>query len=382
MSTNPLRGLTACGQSVWLDFISRQLIRSGRLRWLIDEDGIRGVTSNPAIFEKALSEGTEYDDQIRYLAEEGLTAEEIYETVAVDDIQHAADLFRLTYDRLDGGDGYVSLEVSPYLAHDTEGTIVEARRLFNQLDRPNVFIKIPATMEGIRAIRECVADGINVNVTLLFGLSRYQQVVEAYLAGIEERLDQGRPVAHVRSVASFFLSRIDTLIDELLADIVHEGGPQSEVAETLKGQVATASAKAAYQIYRKVFESERFRRLSERGATVQRLLWASTSTKNPNYSDVKYVEPLIGPDTINTMPMETIDAYRSHGRPAIRLEEDVEEAYQVLKVLARTGINLEQVVQQLEDEGVDKFIKPLDRLIQAVESKRAQFLEDLIELRP
>lgn len=382
MSNNPLRGLTRCGQSVWLDFISRQLVRSGRLRWLIDEDGIRGVTSNPAIFEKALAMGSEYDEQIRYLAEEGLTAEEIYEAVAADDIQHAADVFRLTYDRLGAGDGYVSLEVSPYLAHDTEGTIVEARRLFNQLDRPNVFIKIPATAAGIPAIRDCIADGINVNVTLLFGLPRYRQVAEAYLDGIEERLARGRPVNLVRSVASLFISRIDTLVDDLLADIVQEGGPQMEMADQLRGEVAVATAKVAYQMYRSIFESERFRRLAERGAVVQRLLWASTSTKNPSYRDVKYVEPLIGPDTINTMPMETLDAYRSHGMPAMRLEEGVEDARRTLKLLAQTGINLEQVVQQLEDEGVEKFIRPLDHLIQAIEAKRTQYLEELIELHP
>jgi transaldolase len=381
MKGNSLHRLTALGQSVWLDVISRQLIQSGELRRLIEEDELRGVTSNPAIFQKAFAAGDEYDEQIRYLAEEGRTAEEIYETIAIEDVQHAADMLRDVYDRLGGSDGFVSLEVSPYLAHDTGGTTVEARRLWNLLDRPNVFIKIPATREGLPAIRQCISEGININVTLLFGLPRYREVTEAYIAGLEDRVAQGRPINLVRSVASFFLSRIDVLVDSLLEDVVREGGPQSETAARLRGEVATASAKVAYQIYRSVFEGERFRALRDRGAAVQRALWASTGTKNPLYSDIKYVEPLIGPDTVSTMPLETMKAYKDHGDPALRIEDNMPEAHRVLQLLYLTGVNIDTITQQLEDEGIDKFIRPLDDLLAALEEKRSRALEELIELR-
>jgi transaldolase len=374
MSENPLLKLQSFGQSIWLDFLSRALLASGRLKRLIEEDGLRGVTSNPAIFEKAIAGSSEYDDDIRTLARQGKSAAEIYEALTVADVQAAADLFRPVYDRLDGRDGFVSLEVSPHLAYDTEGTIAEARHLWSRLGRPNVFIKVPATKPGLPAIRQLISEGVNVNVTLLFGLPRYREVAEAYIAGLEDRAARGLPLDRVASVASFFLSRIDVLLDPVLERIAQEGGTKGEIARGLIGEVAIASAKVAYQIYKEIYRGERFQRLAWQGARTQRLLWASTSTKNPAYSDVKYVEPLIGPDTINTMPLETLNAYRDHGNPAPRLEEGVEHAYRVLEQLAQVGIDIDQATQQLEEEGVHKFVVPFDSLMALLESKRTAVL--------
>jgi transaldolase len=363
MKNNPLRQLATLGQSIWLDFIRRDLIASGGLRRLIEEDGLRGMTSNPAIFEKAIADSHDYDENIRAMALEGKGAKEIYEALSQRDVQSAADEFRPLYDRTDGKDGYVSLEVNPHLAHDTNGTMQEARRLWGALNRPNVFIKVPATAEGLPAIRQLISEGISVNVTLLFGLPRYRQVVEAYLAGIEARSAQGKPVKHVTSVASFFVSRIDALVDPLLDKPIAQGGKKADLARKARGQVAIASAKIAYQIYRELFGSDRFKKLAAQGALVQRLLWASTSTKNPDYSDVKYVEALVGPDTVNTAPVETLDAYRDHGEPKARLEQDVTEARQVLERLPELGISIDKVTRQLEDEGVEKFNQPFDKLM-------------------
>ena len=294
MKNNPLKQLEAFGQSIWLDYIRRDLIASGELRRLIEEDGLRGMTSNPAIFEKAIAGSQDYDEDIRAMALEGKDVKAIYETLSQRDVQSAADEFRPLYERRTATDGYVSLEVNPHLAHDTHGTMQEARRLWGALNRPNVFIKVPATAEGLPAIRQLISEGINVNVTLLFGLPRYRQVAEAYIAGIEARAAQGKPVKHVASVASFFVSRIDALVDPLLEPIIAQGGKKADLAKKVRGQVAIASAKLAYQIYKEIFGSERFQKLAEQGARVQRLLWASTGTKNPDYSDVKYVETLIG----------------------------------------------------------------------------------------
>jgi transaldolase len=363
MKNNPLRQLATLGQSIWLDFIRRDLIASGGLRRLIEEDGLRGMTSNPAIFEKAIAGSHDYDENIRAMALEGKGAKEIYEALSQRDVQSAADEFRPLYDRTDGKDGYVSLEVNPHLAHDPNGTMLEARRLWGALNRPNVFIKVPATAEGLPAIRQLISEGISVNVTLLFGLPRYRQVVEAYLAGIEARSAQGKPVKHVTSVASFFVSRIDALVDPLLDKPIAQGGKKADLARKARGQVAIASAKIAYQIYRELFGSDRFKKLAAQGALVQRLLWASTSTKNPDYSDVKYVEALVGPDTVNTAPVETLDAYRDHGEPKARLEQDVTEARQVLERLPELGISIDKVTRQLEDEGVEKFNQPFDKLM-------------------
>jgi transaldolase len=374
MKDNPLRQLGTLGQSIWLDYIRRDLIVGGELRRLIEEDGLRGMTSNPSIFEKAIADSHDYDEDIRAMALKGKGAEAIYETLSQRDVQSAADEFRPLYDRTDGKDGYVSLEVNPHLAHDTKGTTEEARRLWAALDRPNVFIKVPATANGLPAIRQLISEGINVNVTLLFGLPRYRQVAEAYLGGIETRTAQGKPVKQVASVASFFVSRIDALVDPLLDKRIAQGGKGVDLAKKARGQVAIASAKLAYQIYKEIFASERFRKLAAHGARVQRLLWASTSTKNPDYSDVKYIEALIGPDTVNTAPPETLDAYRDHGAPQARLEQDLEEARRVLDRLPELGIRIDDVTRQLEDEGVAKFNTPFDKLMETLAQRSALML--------
>ncbi len=323
MNQNPLRRLEALGQSIWIDFIRRGTTLSGEMERLIEDDGVSGVTSNPSIFEKAIAESRDYDEAIQALTAEGRTVEEVYQVITVQDIQMVADLLRPTYDRMQGADGFVSLEVSPYLAHDTQGTIEDARQLWSLVQRPNCMIKVPATREGLPAIEQLIGEGINVNITLLFGLPRYREVTGAYLAGLEHLARQGKPLDRVSSVASFFLSRIDSLLDPLLERDMHTGGSRSLIASRLHGEVATASAKAAYQIYREIFSSERFQRLAEKGARTQRLLWASTSTKNPAYIDTKYIDPLIGPNTINTLPVETLDLYRDHGQPKQTLEENV-----------------------------------------------------------
>lgn len=370
MNTNSLTQLGTLGQALWLDYIRQDLIAGGNLRRLIEDDGIRGMTSNPAIFEKSIVESHDYDETIRALTLAGKDAREIYETISQRDVQRAADEFRALYDQTDGADGYVSLEVNPHLAHDTSGTIREARHLWGVLSRPNVFIKVPATIEGLPAIQELISEGINVNVTLIFGLPRYRQVAEAYIAGLEARTTEGRPIHRVASVASFFVSRIDSLIDPLLEKIITQGGDAANLAKACRGQIAIASAKTAYQIYKEIFGADRFKRLAAQGARPQRLLWASTGTKNPAYSDVKYVEALIGPDTINTAPLDTINAYRDHGETESRLEQDVGDAARLLKRLPSLGIDLDKMTQQLEDEGVEKFNKPFDALMSALAPPR------------
>jgi transaldolase len=371
MSESPLVKIQEFGQSIWLDFLSRKLIASGELKKLVDNNGLRGMTSNPSIFDKAIAGSRDYDDDIRRLALEGKSAEEIYEVLAIKDVQDASDVFRPLYDRLEGRDGFVSLEVNPHLARDVKKTLSEARRLWKELNRPNVFIKVPATVEGLQCIRQLISEGINVNVTLLFGLPRYREVAEAYILGLEDRAGKEKPLQSVSSVASFFLSRIDVLVDSKLEKIMAGGGEKAALAEKVHGQVAIASAREAYQIYKEIFGGKRFRLLEEKGAHPQRVLWASTSTKNPDYSDVKYVEPLIGPQTINTMPQETIDAYRDHGDPALRLEKGLHEARETLDLLRALDIDINQVTQQLEDEGIEKFNKPYDDLIKTLENKRA-----------
>jgi transaldolase len=372
MKENPLVKLGAFGQSLWLDYIRRQMIESGELQKFIDADGLKGVTSNPAIFEKAIAGSADYDKDIRKLAQAGQSVQEIYQTLTVDDVGQAADVFRPLHERLDAKDGFVSLEVNPHLAHDTQGTIAEARHLWQALNRPNVLIKVPATKAGLPAVRQLISEGVNVNVTLLFGLPRYREVAEAYIAGLEARLAQGQPLNRVASVASFFLSRIDVLLDPELEKMTAAGGPNAKGAQELVGQVASASAKIAYTIYREIFGSERFKHLAHRGARPQRLLWASTSTKNPAYPDVKYVEPLIGPETVNTLPLETLEAYRDHGQPASRLTEGVDRAASYLQRLPELGIDLNQATQQLEDEGVEKFNQPFDSLMGTLEGKRRE----------
>jgi transaldolase/glucose-6-phosphate isomerase len=380
MKENPLLKLEAFGQSIWMDFIRRGMISSGQLKQLIEEDGLGGVTSNPSIFEKAIAGSHDYDDAIRALALEDKSTDQIYAALTVEDIQRAADLFRPVYDRLDGADGFVSLEVSPYLSHDTAGTIAEARRLWLAVARPNVMIKVPATAEGLPAIQQLIGEGINVNITLLFGLPRYRQVAEAYIAGLGTLAAQGKPLKSVASVASFFLSRIDVLLDPTLEKTMASDNSKADLAGMLHGEVAIYSAKAAYQIYKEIFESGRFDKLKAQGARTQRLLWASTSTKNPAYSDLKYVEALIGPETINTIPLQTLAAYRDHGKPATRLTDDAEKASENLRRLGEVGIDLDAATQQLEDEGVQKFVKAFDLLIRALKEKRAAAVEEPVDV--
>ncbi len=372
MKDNPLRKLGTLGQSIWLDYIRRDLIVSGGLRRLIEEDGLRGMTSNPSIFENAIAGSHDYDEDIRVMVLEGKGVRAIYEALSQRDVQSAADEFRPVYDKTEGIDGYVSLEVNPHLAHDTHGTMQEARRLWAALNRPNVLIKVPATAEGLPVIQQLISEGINVNVTLLFGIPRYRQVVEAYLAGVESRAAQGKPVKHLASVASFFVSRIDALVDPLLENLIAQGGEDADLAKTLHGQVAIANAKVAYQIYQEIFDSDRFRGLADKGSHTQRLLWASTSTKNPDYSDVKYVEALIGRDTVDTAPVETLDDYRDHGEPKDRIEQEVVKACWMLNQLPELGISIDNVTQQLEDEGVEKFSKSFDKLMETLEKADAK----------
>lgn len=374
METNPLRQLQEFGQSVWLDYLDRPLLLSGGLRRLIEEDGLRGVTSNPAIFDKALSGSSAYDEEIGSLLRQGRSVPEIYEQLTMADVGNAADLFRRVHDESNGRYGFVSLEVNPHLARDTEGTIAEARRLWAGLGRPNVFIKVPATAEGLPAIEQLIGEGVNVNVTLLFDLDRYREVMGAYLAGLERRAATGGPL-RVASVASFFLSRIDVAVDPQLAEIARQGGERGRQAAALQGETAIACAKEAYRRCREVFGAERFRKLAARGASPQWLLWASTGTKNPAYADTKYVEPLIGPDTINTMPQETLDAYRDHGHPAARLEEGLAAAGHRLGHLAALGIDLGRVTARLEEEGIKKFNQPYDRSMENLRKKTAALAE-------
>ncbi len=379
MNKNPLLDLESFGQSIWLDFLRRNALDNGELQQYIDQDGASGLTSNPSIFEKAIAGSHDYDQAIRALSLEGKSIQEIYQALTVEDIQRAADLFRPRYDRLEGRDGFVSLEVSPQLAQDTAGTISEARRLWEAVDRPNLFIKVPATRAGLPAIQQLIGEGINVNITLLFGLPRYREVAEAYLLGLETLAARGRPLDRIASVASFFLSRIDVLVDPILEKLMLPGGSVAEKAADLHGEVAIASARVAYQIYKEIFASERYQKLSRQGARTQRLLWASTGTKNPEYSDVKYIDTLIGRDTINTIPLETLTAYREHGKPAARLEEGTQEARHVLDGLLQAGIDLDAITQQLEDEGVKKFSQAFEQLMAALHEKQTVSFQEPLD---
>jgi len=361
---NNVKQIHEFGQSIWLDFIDREIIASGKLQKLIDEDGIRGVTSNPAIFEKAISSSADYDADIAEFGKDSGTTEELFFKLAIKDIQAAADLFDPLYNEgVVGADGYVSLEVSPFLALDAEGTAKQAELLWKQVDRKNVMIKIPGTKPGLQAIRETIAKGINVNVTLLFGLERYEEVTEAYISGLEDHLAAGHNIEHISSVASFFLSRIDVVVDPLL---------QEKGADDLVGEVAIASAKKAYEIYKRVFSTERWKALEAKGGKPQRLLWASTGSKNPAFKDTKYVEALIGPDTVDTVPLETIDAFRDHGIAADTLILGLDQATETLGRLKALGIDLDKITQDLEDEGIDKFNKPFEKLLKAIEDQKAK----------
>jgi transaldolase len=371
MKPNPLKKLEALGQLIWLDYIKRDLMASGQLKKLINEDGLRGITSNPSIFENAIAKSNDYDQAIKKMKKEGKDINFAYEALTQQDVSDAADEFLNLYNKTNGQDGYVSLEVNPHLAHDTEGTIHEARRLWKALARPNVLIKVPGTIEGLPAIQQLISEGININVTLLFGLPRYREVVQAYIAGLEARLAAGQSLEHVSSVASLFLSRIDVLVDPLLDKMMADNNTKAILAKKMHGLVAIATAKCAYQIYSEMIRSNRFKKLADNGAHVQRLLWASTSTKNPNYSKIKYIEALIGPDTVNTIPMETLNDYRDQGDPRLLLVQDVDKADWVYEQLPDLGINIDKVTKQLEVEGVEKFKCAFDQLMSALQGKMA-----------
>lgn len=369
--TDSLATLTRLGQSVWLDYIQRGMIENGELDQLIRERSVRGVTSNPAIFEKAITGSADYDDTLETLAAEGAEALEAYETLAIGDIQGAADLFRGVYDQSGGRDGFVSLEVSPELAHDTEGTIAEARRFWAEVDRPNLMIKIPGTDEGLPAIEAMLAEGININITLLFSLEGYERVMEAYLKGLERRLEQGGALERIASVASFFVSRVDSAVDAQLEEklgATSDAGEQARI-RALFGKAAIANARLAYHRFQEVFGSERFAKLRSRGARVQRPLWASTSTKNPEYRDVIYVEELIGPDTVNTMPLATVEAFADHGVARRTVDQDVDQARQIIAELGALGIDFDKVTRDLQIEGVEKFVDPFRHLLTRIEEK-------------
>jgi transaldolase len=370
VSANPLLQVKGLGQSFWLDSIRRGHILSGDLKRLIDEDGISGETSNPAIFEKAIGGTTDYAEAMRGLIAEGQCALEIYEALAIEDVRMAADAFMPVYEETEGRDGFVSLEVSPHLAYDTAGTVTETLRLFQRVGRPNVMIKIPGTPQGLPAIEACLYEGINVNITLLFSVPTYEAVAWAYVRALEHRAAEGNPIDGTASVASFFVSRIDTLVDALLEAKARTEPASSAAFEGLRGRVAIANAKRAYGRFQKIFADPRFAALEAKGARVQRPLWASTSTKDPRYRDVLYLESLIGPDTVNTLPLETIDAFRDHGRARPSLEEDLDGAEKTLRELAEAGISIDSVTEQLLDEGVRKFAEPFDKLLGNIEAER------------
>ncbi len=366
MSNSRLHQLSELGQSVWIDSLSREWLRTGELQRMIDEDAVVGVTSNPTIFQKAMSEGGWYDDQLREVLAEEDDLKEIFLRLAFDDITEACDLFHPVWQRTDGVDGRISLEVDPHYANDTEATIEEAQRFHDTVDRPNLYVKIPATKEGLPAIEEMISRGKSINVTLIFSLERYAEVAEAYVRGLERLVAGGGDLANTLSVASFFVSRVDTETDKRLDTI---GG-----ADDLKGRLAIANAKLAYQRYKEIFSGGRWEALAARGARPQRCLWASTSTKNPAYRDVMYVEELIGPETVNTMPKETIEAFQDHGEVRPTLEEGLDEAHQLFEELARVGIDYDDVTRVLEEEGVQKFADSFDELLDGIRAKRGELV--------
>jgi len=367
-----LKDLTSHGQAVWLDFVDRKFLESGGLKKLVDEDGVTGVTSNPSIFEKAMGHGDAYDETLASFDKEhpGAATMDRYEYLAIQDIKAAAETLAPVYERLDGKDGYVSLEVSPYLANDTDATIAEAQKLWQAVDRSNLMIKIPGTPAGMPAIAATIAAGINVNVTLLFSNSAYQAVALAYVEGLEERVARGEPIDRIASVASFFVSRIDSKIDDAIDARVKDGDPESEALKAIRGKVAIANAKLAYDWFLEFSKSARWQALAAKGAQVQRLLWASTGVKNPDYRDTLYLDELIGPDTVNTVPPKTLDAFRDHGTPGNTLGGGIAEARQVLSEVERLGLDLDGVTDVLVEEAVASFSKAFDDLLGSIAAKQ------------
>ena len=376
---NPLVKMQALGQSAWHDNIHRGLLTGGQLKKLIDAGEITGLTSNPTIFEQAIGKTRDYDDAIVKLAKAGKSAAEIFDALAIEDLKAAAALFRPVYDRTKGGDGYVSIEVNPRLANDTQATISEAARLWKAVEMPNLMVKIPATLAGLPAIERSIADGININITLIFSLDRYDAVMEAYLAGLSQRAKKGLELNRIASIASFFVSRVDTAVDPMLEEKAKQNPGKAAEILALQGKAAIANAKLAYEMFLKKFGSSRFADLEKKGARRQRPLWASTSTKNPKYQDIYYVEALLGPESVDTMPPATIDAYRDHGKPEIRLTRDMDSARQVMEKLATAGVDMKAVTHKLEIDGVASFSKSYESLIATVDSRRQAIFSEKVQ---
>ena len=380
-ASDRLQRLHDAGVSIWLDFIERTILRNGDLERRIREDALTGMTSNPTIFEKALAEGSAYDDQIR-TASGDFTAMELFELISTTDVRDACDFFRGVYDREGAKDGFVSIEVSPAAAHDLLGTVSEAARLWSTVDRPNVMVKVPGTIEGADAVRRLIASGLNINITLLFSLDAYRRVIEAYMAGLEERVAAGKDIRNIASVASFFVSRVDSEVDKRLDAILKSAAPEKrKQIDSLRGKAAIANAKLAYRIFQKEFSSPRWKKLEAKGASVQRVLWASTSTKNPSYRDVMYVEQLIGPHTVNTMPPQTIEAFRDHGEVKRTVDKEVDVAETVIRDLAQLGISIDDVTEKLLVDGLASFQKSYDTLIAGLSKKTKALGRDLVASR-
>jgi len=378
MASNRLQELHDAGVSIWLDFIERRMLRNGDLDRRIREDCLTGMTSNPTIFEKALAEGDAYDDQIRSVGGD-FTAMELFELIASTDVRDACDHFRGVYDQSNGYDGYVSIEVSPGAANDARATISEATRLWASVDRPNAFVKVPGTAEGAKAVRQLIANGININITLLFAIDAYKAVIDAYMTGLEDRVAAGKDVKHVHSVASFFVSRVDTEVDKRLDAAIKDNPNRKQELDGLRGKAAVANAKLAYRLFQNEIASPRWKKLADQGASVQRPLWASTSTKNPAYRDVMYVEQLIGPDSVNTMPPQTIDAFRDHGVVKRTVDTGVDDAEHVIETLRREGISIDSVTDKLLADGIASFQKSFDELIAGLQKKTKALGKELVE---
>ena len=385
MGQNRLQELNAAGQSIWLDFIDRTILRNGDLQRRINDEALTGMTSNPSIFEKALAEGPEYDDQIRSASGDA-TAMELFELIATTDVRTACDQFKPVFEKTKGYDGFVSIEVSPSAANDAKATVSEGSRLWATVDRPNVMIKVPGTVEGAKAVRQLTANGVNVNITLLFSIDAHRAVIDAYMAGLEDRISAGKKIDSIHSVASFFVSRVDSEVDKRLdalakAATAKTASPDSKQVDALRGKAAIANAKLAYQIFQREFSSPRWKKLEAKGAMVQRVLWASTSTKNPSYRDVMYVEQLIGPHTVNTMPPQTVDAFRDHGEVARTVDKDVAGAEAVIRDLGKLGISIDDVTNKLLADGLASFQKSFDTLIAGLSRKTKSLGRDLVASR-